>query len=125
MLPTSFPPGTRFADVEGIPVSRTPDMVCRAWDTKEPRRFNAASFSHNGTLLTEAQFRVFVAKEVSMSKSGEKSQAQRNLQQTMALKGDYLTRPFTQEEMDRAMKQNEEEEACRASDHLIVWPQSD
>jgi hypothetical protein len=60
-----------------------------------------------------------------MTNSGEKSQAQRNLQQTMALKGDYLTRPITQAEWDKAMQATEEEETSRASDHLIVWPQSD
>jgi hypothetical protein len=60
-----------------------------------------------------------------MTKSREKSQAERNLQQAMALKGDYLTRPFTQAEWDKAIKATEEGEASRASDHLIVWPQSD
>jgi hypothetical protein len=60
-----------------------------------------------------------------MTKSREKSQAETNLQQTMALKGDYLTWPFTQAEWDKAQKATDEEEASRASDHLIVWPQSD
>jgi hypothetical protein len=61
-LPDSFPAGTRFADVEGVPCTLTPEWECRAWDTAEPRRFNGASFSHNGTLLSEPQFRALVAR---------------------------------------------------------------
>ena len=62
-LPDSFPKGTRFADVEGVPVSCTPDWMCRAWDGDEPRRFSPASFIHNGTMVSEAEFRSLVAKD--------------------------------------------------------------
>lgn len=58
LLPESFPPGTRFADVEGVPVSET-DIVCTAWDPS-PRRFPGASFLRNGTLVPEAEFRAMV-----------------------------------------------------------------
>lgn len=60
-LPESFPPGTRFADVEGVPVSCTEGYVCRAWDSAEPRRFPVDSFLRNGELLDEAAFRGLVA----------------------------------------------------------------
>jgi hypothetical protein len=56
-LPAKFPSGTVFADVEGVPASRTPDMECTAWDVPSGRRFNGASFSHNGTLVSEPKFR--------------------------------------------------------------------
>jgi hypothetical protein len=55
----------------------------------------------------------------------EKSEAQRRLEQTIAAKGDYLRTPTSPEIMAAVMKEIEEEEASRASDHLIVWPQSD
>ncbi len=62
-LPASFPPGTLFADVEGVPCTLVESTgVCRAWDSAEPRRFSGASFNHNGTLLSESAFRAFVAK---------------------------------------------------------------
>lgn len=60
-LPESFPAGTRFADVEGVPVSETLELVCRAWDVPEGRRFPGFSFSHNGTLVSEEAFRAMVA----------------------------------------------------------------
>jgi len=58
LLPESFPPGTRFADVEGVPVSES-DIVCTAWDPS-PRRFPGTSFLRNGTLVPEAEFRAMV-----------------------------------------------------------------
>jgi hypothetical protein len=56
-MPRWFSEGTHFADVEGVPVSLTPDYECRAWDVPNGRRFNVTSFSHNGTLVTEERFR--------------------------------------------------------------------
>jgi len=62
-LPASFPAGTLFADVEGVPCTLVESTgVCRAWDTSPERRFSGASFNHNGTLLSESKFRAFVAK---------------------------------------------------------------
>jgi|GEM_PF-1120551 len=60
-LPASFPEGTRFASVEGVPVSCTTEYVCRAWDSAEPRRFPIDSFLRNGEVITEARFREWVA----------------------------------------------------------------
>jgi hypothetical protein len=51
--------------------------------------------------------------------------AQRILDQTIAAKGDYLRTAVSKETMAEVMKEMDEEEASRASDHLIVWPQSD
>lgn len=60
-LPDSFPDGTQFADVEGVPVTRTPTMVCTAWDYDEPRGFPIDSFLRNGELIDEERFRALVA----------------------------------------------------------------
>jgi hypothetical protein len=58
-----FPSGTVFADVEGVPVSRDPEFNCTAWDVPDGRRFSAASFAHNGTLISEDRFRELVSWE--------------------------------------------------------------
>jgi hypothetical protein len=55
----------------------------------------------------------------------EKSLAQQRLDQTIAAKGDYMRTPTSKEMMAEVMKEMDEEEASRASAHLIVWPQSD
>lgn len=60
-LPDSFPAGTEFFDVEGVPVTKSPEYVVRAWDTDPPRRFSAASMSRNGTLVHESDFRKLAA----------------------------------------------------------------
>jgi hypothetical protein len=46
-LPT-FPSGTRFFDVEGVPVAEKPRGVCVAFDPA-PRWFPSVSVDRNGT----------------------------------------------------------------------------
>jgi hypothetical protein len=63
-LPETFPPGTEFADVEGVPVASIPlpdgGLKISAFDPEE-RGFSISSFLRNGTLITEADFRSRVA----------------------------------------------------------------
>ena len=61
-LPASFPAGTRFADVEDVPVSEL-EYDCTAWDVPGGRWFPSSSFSHNGTPLSEDRFRALVASQ--------------------------------------------------------------
>jgi hypothetical protein len=56
-LPASFPAGTEFADVEGVPVSYSPGKACTAWDRPSGRPFPLSSFGRNGTVLSETHFR--------------------------------------------------------------------
>jgi hypothetical protein len=58
----AFPPGTKFLDVEGVPVSVTPRFVSTAWDHASPRPFPTDSAWRNGTPITEAEFRADVAR---------------------------------------------------------------
>ncbi len=68
MLPESFPPGTEFRDVEGVPVVLMPlpdgGMRLTAWDPL-PRGFSFISFERNGTPVKEADFRLAVARRAS------------------------------------------------------------
>jgi hypothetical protein len=57
MLPSFFPAGTEFADVQGVPVSCTFNGVCRAWDRDPDRQFPIESLIYEGTIITEAEFR--------------------------------------------------------------------
>jgi hypothetical protein len=57
MLPESFPVGTEFADVQGVPVSCTRNGICRAWDRDSDRHFPIDSLIDEGTIVTEAVFR--------------------------------------------------------------------
>ena len=59
---TKFPPGTRFLDVEGVPVSLDKSWVCSAWDSPEPRPFSIKSARSNGTLISERAFKELVTK---------------------------------------------------------------
>jgi len=62
-LPVAFPAGTKFFDVEGVPVTRAPESwICRAWDKPEPRFFPAPSVLRKGELISEARFRQMVAR---------------------------------------------------------------
>ncbi|MFZ5558691.1 MAG: hypothetical protein ACOZDY_18580 [Pseudomonadota bacterium] len=58
-LTPAFPEGTKFFNVEGVPVSLTPEGVCKAWDP-EPRRFPLSSVYRNGTIITFEEFRADV-----------------------------------------------------------------
>jgi len=60
-LPEKFPEGTEFADVEGVPVSKTSGWVVIAWDVPGGRLFLIDSFLRNGRLISEATFRRQVA----------------------------------------------------------------
>jgi len=53
LLPESFPVGTEFANVQGVPVSCTRNGICRAWD----RAFPIESFIYKGTMITEEGLR--------------------------------------------------------------------
>ena len=60
-LPKSFPTGTRFADVEDVPVTCSPDDVCTAWDWDSgPRPFSYDSFRRNGSPMSESAFRAWL-----------------------------------------------------------------
>lgn len=63
-LPQSFPHGTEFLDVDGVPVTVTPDGTCRAWDLREddePRTFPRGAVTRDGDTIAEAEFRTMVA----------------------------------------------------------------
>jgi hypothetical protein len=68
-LPDKFPPGTIFADVEGVPVAEVPGDSPWAWDKHEPRRFSSVSFDRNGTVVDEPAFRRLVARYQTSDKS--------------------------------------------------------
>lgn len=57
-LPASFPAGTDFADVEGVPVSFEPKSgATTAWDVATGRPFPFDSLMRNGTVMSETAFR--------------------------------------------------------------------
>lgn len=65
-LPAKFPPGTDFADVEGVPATfNEATGVCKAWDAAEPRWFSVSSFLRNGAPLSEREFRDMIAEAFS------------------------------------------------------------
>ena len=66
-LPKSFPEGTSFFNVDGIPVSRAPDEGFMAWDGPStsgvgpPRPVSASLVDSEGKRVSEAEFRDLVA----------------------------------------------------------------
>lgn len=58
-LPDQFPSGTTFAIDEGIPLTKAPGWVVRAWDGAEPRRYSIADFMF-ASPVDEARFRAAV-----------------------------------------------------------------
>jgi hypothetical protein len=56
-----FPAGTEFYDVEGVPVALKPMGVSVAFDPG-PRWFPLTSVGHNGTRVSEEQFKRHVAR---------------------------------------------------------------
>jgi hypothetical protein len=62
MLPESFPAGTRFFEVNGVPVSGDPlRFVCTAWDVPDGRPFGCTVVDSDGVSISEAAFRELVA----------------------------------------------------------------
>jgi len=63
-LPASFPEGTRFFDVEGVPVSIGPGRAnCRAWGPGDAgRRFPADAPERGWPPISEAEFRDLAAR---------------------------------------------------------------
>jgi hypothetical protein len=55
-----LPPGTRFLDVEGIPVALIPlqdgGLKCEAFDSDPPRPFPLSSAYNNGAVIPQAQW---------------------------------------------------------------------
>ncbi|MHC9086126.1 hypothetical protein ACYX7E_14020 [Luteimonas sp. RIT-PG2_3] len=69
-LPESFPPGTLFANVGGVPVTESPDGDVEAWDTTSPRRFPATHLAREGMTISEGTFRAMVACERRRYRTG-------------------------------------------------------
>ena len=59
-FPDTFPAGTEFLDVHGVPVTRHPGQPgCLAWDEPDaptPRWFPADAAARRGQLISEAAF---------------------------------------------------------------------
>lgn len=63
-LPQSFPHGTEFLDVDGVPVTVFNDGACYAWDMREdddPRTFPLGAVTRDGDTIAETEFRAMVA----------------------------------------------------------------
>jgi hypothetical protein len=56
MLGPSLPIGTNFFDVDGVPVSVSPDGETLAWDVPTSRRFQARSAHRDGSRISEIEF---------------------------------------------------------------------
>ena len=70
VLDMKFSKGTKFFDVEGIPVSiGAGESVpyCAAWDVSPPRPFDPDSARRNGTLVSEDRFERLIASEKAAS----------------------------------------------------------
>lgn len=67
LLPDSFPEGTTFSEVMGVPVSRAPTGRLSAWDfnpmtgEKPPRIFSVQTWTSEGVPISEEEFRKLVA----------------------------------------------------------------
>jgi len=59
-IPKSFPPGTQFAEFDGIPISEDADRNAIAWDIPGGRRFLIGSSLANCKRISEAKFRALV-----------------------------------------------------------------
>jgi hypothetical protein len=73
-LPSSFPEGTSFFDVEGVPVSLV-NGVARAWDCGKPRWFPFNSIDRNEIAVSESKFRAMVAARESANLAADSSKA--------------------------------------------------
>jgi hypothetical protein len=64
----SFPEGTRFVVVRGIPVSRTFDNLGhpQAWDVPGGRDFPLDPYLRNGIEISEARFRELVSQRLAL-----------------------------------------------------------
>ena len=59
-LPSSFPPGTTFFNVEGVAVSVNPERTdATAWDPA-PRRVSLSALTRGWPPISEADFRALV-----------------------------------------------------------------
>lgn len=67
-LPKSFAPGTTFADVEGVLVTELSGNCWAFEPGKDSRRFPVSSFDHNGTLLSESEFRSRFKNQANLQK---------------------------------------------------------
>jgi hypothetical protein len=73
-LPSSFPEGTSFFDVEGVPISLI-NGVARAWDCGKPRWFPFNSIDRNEIAVSESKFRAMVAARKAVNLDADPSKA--------------------------------------------------
>jgi hypothetical protein len=59
-VPSRFPNGTAFLDVNGLPVSQAPNGACLEWSSTEPRQIRHAELA-GGRPIDENHFRSLVA----------------------------------------------------------------
>jgi hypothetical protein len=73
-VPTTFPPGVKLFDVEGVPVTvgKIPGVegLNVAWDFPEPRLFPMDSVLRNGTRLSVEAFRSLVSEARTAAQAG-------------------------------------------------------
>lgn len=59
LLPETFPMGTLFAVVDGVPVTESPDGEITGWDAAQPRHIHLADLS-SSVPVSEETFRAMV-----------------------------------------------------------------
>jgi len=59
-VPSSFPTGTTFLDVDGAPVSLAPNGSCLEWSSAVPRQMRSAELT-DARRIDESRFRSLIA----------------------------------------------------------------
>jgi hypothetical protein len=59
-VPNTFPPGTRFGEFDGIPITQDQDQNLIAWDVPGGRRFLNGGSATNPAPISETAFRAIV-----------------------------------------------------------------
>ena len=76
-IPASFPPGTTFFDVNGVPVTRAPNGGLSAWDDNPrtgetaPRTFGLSTWTSEGVPMSEADWRAAFTRSNTSSAASE------------------------------------------------------